>query len=317
MSNYLVTGVAGFIGSHLVDRLLRDGHRVDAVDNFDDFYDEQIKRANIASASRNPRFGLHEADIRDQKAMARIAEERRPDVIIHLAARAGVRPSIDNPGLYSDVNVNGTVSMLEAAIKAGVGKFILASSSSVYGNNPKVPFSEDDPVDHPISPYAATKKACELIAHAYHALHGVPITCLRFFTAHGPRCRPDLAVAKFTRLIESGEPVPMFGDGTMRRDFTYVDDIVDGVVRAADRCESYRIYNLGNATPIALREMIDTIADALGRTVRINQLDMQPGDVNITYADTSRAKHELGYDPQTPFAVGVDRYVKWFRDLNV
>jgi UDP-glucuronate 4-epimerase len=224
-----------------------------------------------------------------------------------------VRASIERPDLYADVNVGGTVSVLEAAVRGGVDKFLLASSSSVYGNNPQVPFSEDDPVDHPISPYAATKRACELTAHVYRTLHRMPVTCLRFFTAHGPRCRPDLAVAKFTRLIEAGEPVPMFGDGTMRRDFTYVDDIIDGVVRAAERCEGYRIYNLGNSQPVRLRDMIETIAAALGRRAVIRQLDMQPGDVDVTYADISRARADLGYNPQTPFAEGVARYVAWFR----
>ncbi|UCG32875.1 MAG: GDP-mannose 4,6-dehydratase [Phycisphaerales bacterium] len=311
MSSYLVTGGAGFIGSHLVDRLLRDGHRVDAVDNFDDFYAESIKRANLADASRHPRFTLFEVDVRNRVAMERLVADRRPQAVVHLAARVGVRASIERPDLYSDVNVGGTVSVLEAAVRGGADRFLLASSSSVYGDNPKVPFSEDDPVDHPISPYAATKRACELTAHVYWALHGLPVTCLRFFTAYGPRCRPDLAVAKFTRLIEAGELVPMFGDGTMKRDFTYVDDIIDGVVRAAEHCEGYHIYNLGNARPIALREMIETIAAALGRRASIDQLDMQPGDVGLTYADVSRARADLGYNPRTPFAEGVARYVAW------
>jgi UDP-glucuronate 4-epimerase len=314
MGSYLVTGGAGFIGSHLVDRLLRDGHRVDAVDCFDDFYAEPIKRANLADAHRHPRFTLFEVDVRNRVAMERLVADQRPDVVVHLAARVGVRASIERPDLYSDVNVGGTVSVLEAAVRGGVDKFLLASSSSVYGNNRKVPFSEDDPVDHPISPYAATKRACELIAHVYWSLHGLPVTCLRFFTAHGPRCRPDLAVAKFTRLIEAGEPVPMFGDGTMKRDFTYVDDIIDGVVRAAERCQCYRIYNLGNSQPVRLRDMIETIADALGRRAEIEQLEMQPGDVNITYADISRARAELGYHPRTPFADGLAPYVAWYRE---
>ena len=314
MSSFVVTGGAGFIGSHLVDRLLRDGHRVEAVDNFDDFYAEPVKRANLAEAERHAQFALHELDIRDRSGVERLFAERRPEVVVHLAARAGVRPSIEKPQLYADVNVNGTVSVLEAAVRAGAGKVILASSSSVYGNNPKVPFAEDDPVDHPISPYAATKKACELIAHVYHALHGMPITCLRFFTAHGPRCRPDLAVAKFTRLIDAGSRVPMFGDGTMKRDFTYVDDIIDGVVRAVERCDGYRIYNMGNSQPIGLRDMIEMIADALGRRAQIEPLPMQPGDVNITYADISRAQAELGYHPRTPFPDGLQRYVAWYRE---
>jgi UDP-glucuronate 4-epimerase len=312
VSTYLVTGGAGFIGSHLVDRLLADGHRVDVVDNFDDFYEESIKRANLAEAAEKDGFALHELDIRDRRAMERLLAERRPEIVVHLAARAGVRPSIERPDLYADVNVNGTVSMLEAAVRSGVKRFIMASSSSVYGNNPKVPFSEDDPVDLPISPYAATKKACELIGHVYHALHSLPVTCLRFFTAYGPRCRPDLAVAKFTRLIDEGKAVPMFGDGTMKRDYTYIDDIIDGVVRAIERCDGFRIYNLGESKPIVLTEMIETIARALGKRAKIERLGLQPGDVRITYADILRARAELGYNPCTVFTEGIRRYVAWY-----
>ncbi len=297
----------------MAERLLADGHSVVVVDNFDDFYDARIKRQNIAQAVKDSCYTLCEADIRDRAAIEVIVRERPCDVFVHLAARAGVRPSIEQPALYADVNVNGTVSLLEAARKHGCQRFIFAGSSSVYGNNRKVPFHEDDPVDHPISPYAATKKAGELICHTYHYLYDMPVTCLRFFTVYGPRCRPDLAIAKFTRLIDAGKPVPMFGDGSMRRDFTHISDIIDGVVRAIDRCEGFRIYNLGESRPIELRTMIETIAAALGKPAHIEPQPLQPGDVDVTYADVTRAKAELGYDPTTLFQDGIRDYVEWFR----
>jgi UDP-glucuronate 4-epimerase len=310
----LVTGGAGFIGSTLVDRLLADGGEVVALDNFDDFYAEPIKRANLGSAARHPRFRLVVADLRDRVAIHRTVAESAPDAIVHLAARAGVRPSIDRPALYAEVNVMGTVHLLEAATALVTSpKFVYASSSSVYGDREESPFRESDPVDQPISPYAATKKACELLAHTYHHLHGLRTTGLRFFTAYGPRNRPDLAIAKFARLIDAGEPVPMFGDGTSRRDYTYVDDIVDGIVRAIDRCSSHHLYNLGNSSPIELGEMIDTLAAALGKPARIDYRPEQPGDVRQTYADIGRAQAELGFAPTTPFAEGMARYVDWYR----
>lgn len=311
--NILVTGAAGFIGSNLAERLLADGHRVVGLDNFDDFYDAALKRQNLAAASAHPRFSLHVGDIRDAAAVDALLRETPCEAIVHLAARAGVRPSIEQPGLYADVNVGGTVALLDAARRRGCQRFVFASSSSVYGNNRKVPFHEDDPVDHPISPYAATKKAGELICHTFHHLYGLPVACLRFFTVYGPRCRPDLAIAKFTRLIDSGRPVPMFGDGTLRRDFTHIGDIVEGVVRAIDRCAGYRIYNLGESRPIELRHMIDTLAAALGKPARIQPQPLQPGDVDVTYADISRARNELGYDPGTAFEDGIADYVRWYR----
>ncbi len=313
MSRILLTGAAGFIGSNLAERLLADGHDVVGVDNFDSFYDPHVKRRNLAAVLDAGRFSLREADIRDRDAMERVLAERPCDVVVHLAARAGVRPSIEQPQLYADVNVNGTVTLLEAARTHGVGRFIFASSSSVYGNNRKVPFHEDDRVDDPISPYAATKKAGELICHTFHHLYQMPITCLRFFTVYGPRCRPDLAIPKFTRLIDTGQPVPMFGDGTMRRDFTHIRDILDGIVRSIERCSGFHVYNLGESQPIELRTMIETIAAALGKPARIEQRPTQPGDVNVTYADVSRAKAELGYNPTTEFADGIRDYVAWYR----
>jgi UDP-glucuronate 4-epimerase len=310
----LVTGAAGFIGSHLVDRLLADGREVLGLDNFDPFYDPALKRRNLAGALAHPRFRLAELDLRDADALARLVAESRPAAIAHLAARAGVRPSIEQPSLYAEVNVLATTRLLEAACRLDpLPRFVYASSSSVYGDRPDAPFREADPVDRPISPYAATKKACELIAHAFHHLHGLPVTGLRFFTAYGPRNRPDLAMYKFARLIDTGRPVPMFGDGSTRRDYTYVADIADGVARAIDRCSSCRVYNLGHSEPVPLREMIAAIGRALGKEPVIDRLPEQPGDVRQTFADISLARAELGYSPSTPFADGVARFVDWFR----
>ncbi|NLH43417.1 MAG: NAD-dependent epimerase/dehydratase family protein [Planctomycetes bacterium] len=310
--NAIVTGAAGFIGSHLTERLLKDGWTVVGVDSFDAFYDPAIKRRNIAACLSHPAFRLVEADIRDRAAMLR-AVEPGTDAIVHLAARAGVRPSIAEPALYTDVNINGTVSLLEAARERNVPRFVFASSSSVYGNNRKVPFSEDDNVDFPISPYAATKKAGELICHTYHHLHGLAISCLRFFTVYGPRQRPDLAIHKFARLIEGGKPIPVYGDGTMMRDFTYIDDILNGIVAAIEHCSGYEIYNLGESQPIALRELIAELEHALGKKAVRQQLPLQPGDVDRTYADVSKAESRLGYKPSTDIRTGLARFVAWFR----
>lgn len=310
----LVTGGAGFIGSNLVDRLLGDGATVTVVDNFDPFYPKDRKLANLRSAGKHPRFHFMELDIRDAARVEELIAAERPRAIVHLAARAGVRPSIEAPALYSAVNVQGTVHLLEAARKLDpLPRFVYASSSSVYGDRPDAPFRETDLVDHPVSPYAATKKACELLAHTFHHLYRLPVTGLRFFTAYGPRNRPDLAIAKFADLIERGEPVPMFGDGSTRRDYTYVDDIVDGVVRALERCERHHLYNLGNSSPVALLELIEAIGEALGKTPTIKRMPEQPGDVGQTYADITRAATELGYAPSTPFREGLRQFVTWFR----
>ncbi len=310
----IVTGGAGFIGSHLVDRLLADGVEVTVVDNFDPFYPRAIKEANLAAALRSPRCRLVELDIRDAAGVKLLVSHSCPDAIIHLAARAGVRPSIEDPAIYADVNVVGTVHWLEAASRLEPRpRFIYASSSSVYGDRPDAPFRETDPVDLPISPYAATKKACELLAFTFHHLHGLPVTGLRFFTAYGPRNRPDLAIAKFTRLIDRGEPVPMFGDGTTRRNYTFVTDIVDGIVRAVDRCKDHHLYNLGNSNPIELRHLIDALSAALNKAPIIQHLPEQPGDVRQTYADISRAEEELDYSTKTPIREGLEQYVAWYR----
>ncbi|MHC4646348.1 MAG: NAD-dependent epimerase/dehydratase family protein, partial [Planctomycetota bacterium] len=260
----LVTGAAGFIGSHLSERLVGEGRQVVGVDNFDSFYDPAVKRRNIERCLEKENFELVEADIREGEAMSKVMEGG-VDVIVHLAARAGVRPSIAQPLLYADVNINGTMVLLEAAKEHRVAKFVFASSSSVYGNNKKVPFSEDDNVDFPISPYAATKKACELICHTYHHLCNIDMTCLRFFTVYGPRQRPDLAIHKFARLIEEGKPIPVYGDGSMMRDFTYIDDIIAGTVAAMEKCAGFNIYNLGESRPISVNDLIAELEKALGK----------------------------------------------------
>jgi len=313
VSTVLVTGGAGFIGSHVCEALLRRGDRVVALDNFDEFYDPAIKRRNLVGCLGHPSFALAEGDIRDTAAVDATFKQHRPDVILHLAARAGVRPSIERPLLYQDVNVHGTAVLLDAAQRSGIGRFVFASSSSVYGNNPKVPFSETDNVDHPISPYAATKKAGELLCFTYHHLYSMNLTCLRFFTAYGPRQRPDLAIHKFARLIEASRPIPVFGDGRTMRDYTYIGDIVDGVLRSIDRCQGYHIYNLGESQPIALSDLIVALEHALEKKAIIDRQPPQPGDVERTFADIARARAELGYRPATDLATGLANFVRWLR----
>ncbi len=308
----IVSGAAGFIGSHLCERLLNKGWSVEAIDNFDDFYDPTVKHNNIKNCLQNKAFHLVEADIRDAEAMNEIAG-RGADVIVHLAAKAGVRPSIAQPALYADVNINGTVTLLEAAKQKGIKKFVFASSSSVYGNNKKVPFSEEDNVDFPISPYAATKKAGELICHTYSHLYDIPITCLRYFTVYGPRQRPDLAIHKFARLIASGKPIPVYGDGSMMRDFTYIDDIIDGTTAAIEKCSGYNIYNLGESRPITVNDLIKEIEMAMGKKAVIEHLPLQPGDVERTFADVTRAGRDLDYTPKTHISEGLKQFVEWFR----
>jgi UDP-glucuronate 4-epimerase len=306
----LVTGSAGFIGSHLCERLLADGWQVAGVDNFNDFYDPNVKRRNIAGCLENKKFRLIQADIRDAAAMEK-AIAGDIDVIVHLAAMAGVRPSIEQPLLYADVNINGTLVLLEAAKKNKIPKFIFASSSSVYGNNKKVPFSESDNVDFPISPYAATKKAGELICHTYHHLFGISMTCLRFFTVYGPRQRPDLAIHKFSSLIQQDKPLPVFGDGSMKRDFTYIDDIVKGTLSAMKNCAGFEIYNLGNSDPVSVNELVAEIENALGKKATKKYLPLQPGDVDITYADITKAAKYLGYSPGTQLKDGLKKFAEW------
>ena len=309
----LVTGAAGFIGSSLVDRLLSMGHTVVGIDNFNDFYDPAIKAANIAEAERHPAFELVRGDILDRDLLADVFARFKPERVVHLAAWAGVRPSIERPSLYQQVNVEGTTNILERCRQDGVNHLVFASSSSVYGDREQVPFRESDRVDFPISPYAATKKAGELLCYTYHHLFGLNVSCLRFFTVYGPRQRPEMAIHKFTRIIDEGEPVPMFGDGSSSRDYTFIDDIIDGVVASMERVSGYNIYNLGESKTITLRDLIKEIGAARGRTPVINQLPSQPGDVSRTFADVSKAKAELDYHPKVTVQEGLRRFVEWYR----
>jgi len=308
----LVTGGAGFIGSHLCERLQKEGWEVTCLDNFDDFYPPVLKRENLKALLSSDRFRLIEGDIRDEPFLERIFKEGEFDLVVHLAARAGVRPSIRQPLLYEEVNVRGTLNLLEACRRHGVRKFIFASSSSVYGKNPKVPFAEDDPLTSIISPYAATKRAGEILCYTYHHLYGLDVFCLRFFTVYGPRQRPEMAIHKFTRLIHEGRAVPVYGDGSSRRDYTYIDDCIDGVMRAIERVRGYEVVNIGEARTVPLMELVRLIERALGKEAFVEHLPPQPGDVPITYADVTKARKLLGYEPHTPIEEGIRRFVQWF-----
>jgi UDP-glucuronate 4-epimerase len=310
VAKILVTGGAGFIGSHTSERLLARGDDVVVLDNFNDAYDPAIKRANAAALRKAK---VVTGDIRDRELVAQLFQEHRFDGVVHLAAMAGVRPSLLDPLHYEDVNMRGTITLLEEARKRPKLRFVFASSSSVYGARDKVPFSERDDIPHPVSPYAATKRAGELMCYTYHHLYGIPITCLRFFTVYGPRQRPEMAIAKFTKALIEGQPIPFFGDGSTRRDYTYVDDIVDGVVAALDRCAGYEIYNLGESATTSLSELVEGLAQAVGVPAVLDRQPNQPGDVPLTCADVSKARALLGYEPRTPVAVGLARYVEWYR----
>jgi len=315
---YLVTGGAGFIGSSLADFLLKKDYKVVVIDNFCNFYDPSIKRNNVKDNLDNPNYKLYEIDLRCKSDVEKVFRENKIDVVIHLAAMAGVRPSIENPILYQEVNCIGTQNLLEVMKEYGVKNLVMASSSSVYGNNKKVPFKETDIVDYAISPYAATKKSNEVMTHVYHKLFNMNVIMLRFFTVYGPRQRPDLAINKFTRLMLNDEEVTMFGDGTTSRDYTYIDDIVYGIYSSINYVlnnnDVYEIVNLGNSSPISLKEMINTIAEVLNKEPKIKEMPMQQGDVNITYADISKAKEMLNYDPKTPFKEGIEKFVKWYKE---
>lgn len=315
MKTYLITGGAGFIGSTITQKLLEDGEKVVVVDNFNDFYNPQLKKENIKPFLENPNFEIYEVDIRNVDGLSKVFNENKIDIVIHLAAMAGVRPSIENPMLYQDVNGIGTQNVLEQAKLHGVNKLVMASSSSVYGNCKEVPFREDMIVDYAISPYAATKKANEVMAHVYHKLYGMNIIMLRFFTVYGPKQRPDLAINKFTRMMMNGEEITMYGDGSTSRDYTYVDDIVDGVVKSCNYIDKndnvYEIINLGSNNPISLKDMIATIGKVLGVNPKIKQMPMQPGDVDRTYADISKARRLLGYEPKMTFEEGIRKFVEW------
>jgi UDP-glucuronate 4-epimerase len=310
--NILVTGAAGFIGSHVCEHFIKSGHYVVGLDNYDNFYPKKIKQLNLAGLIHNDKFRFYEGDIRDHIALNNIFNLNKIDCVIHLAAKAGVRPSIESIKEYYDVNVNGTINLLEVMRMHAVNRMIFASSSSVYGNNKKVPFSEEDFVDNPLSPYASTKKSGELLCHVYSHLYGMNITCLRFFTVFGPRQRPDLAIHKFSRLIDEGKPIPFFGDGTSARDYTYILDILNGIECAFNKSEGYNVYNLGESRVTNLNELVQMLEGAIGKKAILNKLPLQPGDVKITFADISKARSFIGYNPTFNMADGINEFIKWY-----
>ncbi len=313
----LVTGGAGFIGSHLCERLLSEGHNVVNIDNYNDYYDPQIKRKNVRNSLLNENYTFYEADIRDADLMREIFGHEEIDAVVHLAAMAGVRPSIENPLLYTEVNIVGTVNILNEIVRNKIQNFVFASSSSVYGNSKKDVFSEDDNVDFPISPYAASKKSIELIAHTYHHLYDISTVGLRFFTVYGPRQRPDLAIHKFAKKIIKGEKISLYGDGSTMRDYTFIDDIINGVVKAINYSvenSCYEIFNLGESRTISLLEMVDVIEKKIGKKAIREFLPMQPGDVDKTSADISKSKKMLGYNPQTDFEEGISKFIDWLEE---
>jgi UDP-glucuronate 4-epimerase len=307
----VVTGGAGFIGSHLIRCLLKSGLSIVCIDNFDGFYPRAIKENNIKNLINNKRFKLIEGDIQDKYLVENMIGRNNIEIVVHLAAKAGVRPSIVDPIEYYKTNVIGTINLLEAMKMYGCKKMIFASSSSVYGNNKNVPFSENDSVDNPISPYAATKKAGELLCHTYHYLYGFDIFCLRFFTVYGPGQRPDLAIHKFARLIMEGKPIPFYGDGSTERDYTYIDDIIDGIIKAINNLKGYNIFNLGESNSISLAKMVATLENTIGKTAILEKLPMQLGDVEKTFADISKARNELGYNPKYAFEEGISNFIEW------
>jgi len=313
MKRVLITGVAGFIGSSLADELLARGDEVIGVDNFNTYYDPAIKRRNLTQADSMDRFTLHEVDICDEEAIHALFAATQPEVVVHLAARAGVRPSLQDPNLYHRVNVIGGQHILDACRHHKPSHLVFASSSSVYGGSVDVPFRETDPVMTPVSPYAATKRMNELQAHVYQHVYGVRTTMLRFFTVYGPRQRPDMAIHKFVKMILNGEPIPMFGDGSTLRDYTYIDDIIDGVVRCVDTPFDYEIFNLGESHTTSLKELIELLEKHTGTTALIDQQPMQAGDVQQTYANVDHAKEKLGYAPHFTMDEGIARFVKWYR----
>lgn len=310
--NILITGGAGFIGSSLADNLLSEGDNIIVVDNFNDYYDVKIKWQNISANMNNHNYKLYVTDIENKEELRKVFANNSIDVVVHLAGRAGVRPSLENPESYVNSNILGSVHLLELMKEYKINKLVFASSSSVYGNCKADMFSEDLKVVEPISPYAASKSSDEQFCYTYHALYGINIVCLRFFTVYGPRQRPDLAINKFTRLIEEDKPIDMYGDGTTMRDYTYIDDIVSGIKGAINYTSTgYEIINLGGGSPVTLKDMISTIEQALGKKAIVNQLPMQPGDVDKTVSDISKAKKLLGYNPQTSFAEGIKKFINW------
>jgi UDP-glucuronate 4-epimerase len=315
MNTILVTGGAGFIGSHLCERLLSNGVKVICLDNFDSFYDPNIKIKNVEGIGKKfpDLFELVTGDIRNPEHLKGAFQKNRIDFVVHLAARAGVRPSIADPLLYQDVNIRGTIILLETCKENGIKKFIFASSSSVYGENQRVPFTEKDLDIQPLSPYGATKRAGELLCYSYHHLYGMNIACLRIFTAYGPRQRPEMAIHKFTRLIDQGGKIPMYGDGSSRRDYTYIDDLIDGIRGVIHHHKGFEIYNLGESQTTSLKELIRLIEESFGKKANIEMLESQPGDVSVTYADITKAERMLKYQPRVKMEEGIRRFVEWYK----
>lgn len=310
----LITGGAGFIGSHLSERLLALGASVICVDNFDPFYPPEIKRRNVEGILTNERFELVECDIRNKDGLGEIYHTHEIDNVIHLAAKAGVRPSIRDPLLYQDVNVRGTINLLELSKEYGIKSFILGSSSSVYGASDKIPFKEGDGLLQPISPYATSKQAGELFCYTYHYLYHIPVTCLRFFTVYGPRQRPDMAIHKFTKLIDQGREIPLYGDGSSQRDYTYISDIIEGIISALDSKLGFEIINLGDCEPIELKQLVSLIEENLAKKAKVRELPIQPGDMPITCADISKAKKLLNYNPRVKIEEGIKSFIQWYRN---
>ena len=313
MANILITGGAGFIGSHLAEHLLREGQRLAIVDNLDDFYPAELKRANLEEVRASGEFQFFPADIRDGEELRQVFATFRPDAVIHLAARAGVRRSFAQPEAYTSINVLGTTQVLEISRQSGVQRVVFASSSSVYGHSSRAPFREDAVISHPLSIYAATKVAGEAMAFTYAHAYGLSVVCLRLFTAYGPRQRPDLAIRKFAGLIMEGKEIPIYGDGSMGRDYTYIDDIVDGILRAFHDTGNFDVFNIGNSHPVSINEMVDTLGLALGKPVRKKFIPTPPGEMTLTHADITKASQILGYSPQVNFEEGIRRFAQWLK----
>lgn len=309
----LLTGGAGFIGSNLAEQLLKEGHRLVCLDSLDAYYNPDIKWENVRQSLNHPDYQFHEGDIRDAELIGTLFETHAFDAVIHLAARAGVRPSVQDPALYYDVNVNGTLTILQAMQRFGVTKLVFASSSSVYGDSSRVPFDENDTADRPLSPYAASKRAAELLCHTFHHLYGFDIFCLRFFTVYGPQQRPEMAISQFTDSIMNGHAINVFGDGSTARDYTYVSDIVNGIIQSLMNLKGYEVLNIGGSDPISLTNLIRVIEQAVGSPARINRLPMQPGDVQQTYANITKAAQLIGYQPSVQIEEGIRRFVEWYR----
>jgi len=308
----LVTGGAGFIGSSLIDKLIKKDEKVICLDNFNDYYSPEIKKENISSYLDKKNFKLVVGDILDKELLKRVFKKEEVKIVVHLAARAGVRPSLLNPHLYEEVNVGGTLNLLELS-RDNIENFVFASSSSVYGVNSKIPFSEDDPIEKPVSPYAATKRAAELLCYTYHHLYNIPLVCLRFFTAYGPRQRPDMAIHKFTKLIDEGKKITMFGSGSSRRDYTYISDIIEGLTSSLYKKFSFEVINLGNSRTVELRHLISLIEKGLRKKAKVKQLPDQLGDVPITYAKIDKAKRLLGYKPKVKIEEGIEKFIFWYK----